>query len=138
MSKYTTGRVDQSLSQILQGKYLKSAKRTILVLETRMSKPVILFFVFASLIFSPFVEAKKSSGSSGKSSSTRSSSPKYGTGSKQSSTNVKGYTKKDGTYIAPSKRSTPDSKVNNNWSTSGNTNPYTGKQGSKAGSPAEQ
>ena len=42
---------------------------------------------------------------------------------------VDGYTKKDGTYVAPHWRSSPDSSVNNNWSTSPNVNPFTGQQG---------
>jgi hypothetical protein len=45
------------------------------------------------------------------------------------SSDVKGYTKKDGTYVAPYKRSTPDKSKDNNWSSKGNTNPYTGKKG---------
>ncbi len=44
---------------------------------------------------------------------------------------VKGYIKSDGTYVAPHYRSSPDSKVNNNWSTKGNVNPYTGSEGTK-------
>jgi len=44
---------------------------------------------------------------------------------------VRGYTKKNGTYVAPHYRSSPDSSFNNNWSTKGNTNPYTGKPGWK-------
>lgn len=44
---------------------------------------------------------------------------------------VRGYTKKDGTYVAPHYRSDPDSKKSNNWSTKGNSNPYTGKKGTK-------
>lgn len=76
---------------------------------------------------------KSSSGSSSKSysSKSRSSSPGYGTGSKASSTSVRGYTKKDGTYVAPARRSTPDSSKSNNWSTKPNTNPYTGKTGTR-------
>jgi hypothetical protein len=42
---------------------------------------------------------------------------------------VKGYTKKDGTYVAPHDRTAPDSSKANNWSTKGNVNPETGKKG---------
>jgi hypothetical protein len=45
---------------------------------------------------------------------------------------VDGYTKKDGTYVAPHMRSAPDSGFNNNWSTSPNVNPFTGQQGTRA------
>ena len=40
---------------------------------------------------------------------------------------VKGYTKKNGTYVQPYIRSTPDKNPYNNYSYPGNTNPYTGK-----------
>jgi len=46
------------------------------------------------------------------------------------STSVTGYTKKDGTYVERHKRTQADSSKLNNWSTKGNTNPYTGKKGS--------
>ncbi len=42
---------------------------------------------------------------------------------------VKGYTKKDGTYVAPHDRTAPDKSKENNWSTKGNVNPETGKKG---------
>src|SRR5438094_838732 len=44
---------------------------------------------------------------------------------------VRGYTKKDGTYVAPHNRSAPDGSKANNWSTKGNLNPYTGAVGTK-------
>jgi len=44
---------------------------------------------------------------------------------------VKGYYKTDGTYVAPHYRSSPNSTVNDNWSTYGNINPHTGEVGSK-------
>jgi hypothetical protein len=44
---------------------------------------------------------------------------------------VKGYTKKNGTYVMPHYRSNPDKKIQNNWSTKGNINPYTSKKGTK-------
>lgn len=47
------------------------------------------------------------------------------------STTVRGYIKKDGTYVAPHVRTTPNSSKLDNWSTKGNTNPYTGKEGKK-------
>lgn len=46
---------------------------------------------------------------------------------------VKGYTRKDGTYVAPHMRSDPNSTKNDNFSTVGNVNPYTGKLGTKPG-----
>ena len=44
---------------------------------------------------------------------------------------VRGYYKKNGTYVKPHMRSNPDSSFSNNWSTVGNVNPYTGKKGTK-------
>lgn len=45
------------------------------------------------------------------------------------SVRVRGYYKKDGTYVAPHYRSAPDSSKSNNWSSQGNYNPHTGKRG---------
>jgi len=42
---------------------------------------------------------------------------------------VKGYYRRDGTYVRPHYRSSPDGNFNNNWSTKGNVNPYTGRPG---------
>ena len=39
---------------------------------------------------------------------------------------VKPYTRSDGSYVGGHYRSSPDSTTSNNWSTRGNTNPYTG------------
>ena len=48
---------------------------------------------------------------------------------------VKGYTRKNGTYVAPHYRSNPDGNFSNNWSTKGNTNPHTGKPGTRVTPP---
>jgi len=40
---------------------------------------------------------------------------------------VSGYTRKDGTYVPPYTRSSPDNNPYNNYGYPGNTNPYTGK-----------
>lgn len=40
-----------------------------------------------------------------------------------------GYTRKDGTYVQPHYSTNPNSTKLDNWSTKGNTNPYTGKSG---------
>ena len=44
---------------------------------------------------------------------------------------VQGYTTKNGTYVAPHYRSSPDGNPYNNYSTRGNVNPYTGQVGTK-------
>ncbi len=48
-----------------------------------------------------------------------------------SSGHVRGYTKRSGRYVMPHRRSRPDGRKFNNWSTRGNINPYTGKKGYK-------
>lgn len=44
---------------------------------------------------------------------------------------VKGYVRKDGTYVAPHFRSAPDGTTLNNWSTQGNVNPFKGAPATK-------
>ncbi|MCI0529178.1 MAG: hypothetical protein L0Y56_17215 [Nitrospira sp.] len=44
---------------------------------------------------------------------------------------VKGYTRKDGTYVQPHERTSPNKTKMDNYSTKGNTNPHTGKNGTK-------
>ena len=51
--------------------------------------------------------------------------------SAKGSTSVKSYTKKSGTYVPPHHRTTPNKTKSDNYSTKGNTNPYTGKKGMK-------
>lgn len=46
---------------------------------------------------------------------------------------VDGYTRRDGTYVQPYTRSTPNNSYNDNWGVRGNQNPYTGQMGT--GSP---
>jgi hypothetical protein len=45
---------------------------------------------------------------------------------------VRGYTKDNGTYVQPHHRSSPNEYKNDNWSTSGNSNPYTGQSGTNS------
>lgn len=47
------------------------------------------------------------------------------------STRAKGYTKKSGKYVAPHYKTTPNKTKTDNYSTKGNVNPYTGKEGTK-------
>lgn len=44
---------------------------------------------------------------------------------------VDGYTRRDGTYVQPHYRTNPDGNYRNNWSTEGNYNPYTLREGSR-------
>lgn len=53
---------------------------------------------------------------------------------------VSGYYKSNGTYVQPYVRSTPNNTVRDNYSYQGNTNPYTGQQGTNnySSSPSSQ
>lgn len=44
---------------------------------------------------------------------------------------VNGYVKRDGTYVQPYTRSEANDTKADNWTTKGNTNPYTGSEGTK-------
>ncbi len=48
---------------------------------------------------------------------------------------VREYTRKDGTHVKQHLRTNPNEIENDNWSTIGNTNPYTGKKGTKRKRP---
>ena len=50
---------------------------------------------------------------------------------------VIGYTRSDGTYVNPHYRSAPDGNFSNNWSTQGNSIPYTGSIGKRVTLPAD-
>lgn len=55
--------------------------------------------------------------------------PAGGKGGSEGSVSVRGHVRKDGTYVPPHFRSAPDGNFQNNWSTVGNNNPYTGEDG---------
>lgn len=48
---------------------------------------------------------------------------------------VRGHKTKNGAYVKGHRRSKPDHSFGNNWTTKGNDNPYTGKEGSKLTRP---
>lgn len=48
---------------------------------------------------------------------------------------VNGYWKKNGTYVPPHYRSSPNSSKHDNYSTRGNYNPYTGRRGTQSPDP---
>src|SRR6185437_4599174 len=59
----------------------------------------------------------------------------FGPALAQSDHYVQGYTKKDGTYVAPHYQTNPNNTRADNYSTVGNVNPYTGQPGTKPLSP---
>ena len=44
---------------------------------------------------------------------------------------VEGHTTKNGTYVQPHRQTNPNNTKRDNWSSKGNVNPDTGKQGTK-------
>ena len=46
-------------------------------------------------------------------------------------TYVRGHYRSDGTYVAPHYRSAPNATKYDNWTTKGNVNPYTGREGNR-------
>ncbi|WKW49614.1 hypothetical protein [Rhodomicrobium lacus] len=42
---------------------------------------------------------------------------------------MRGYTRNDGTYVEPHYQTRPNNNLNDNFSTKGNVNPYTGREG---------
>ena len=87
----------------------------------------VTIFIAGALGAATLVQAKYSNGSSHKSHAT---TPKEH--------NISGYSRKDGTYVAPHHRSERDGARNNNWSTDGNKNPHTGKDGTAPRSSYEK
>ncbi|VVD83064.1 hypothetical protein PIN31009_01228 [Pandoraea iniqua] len=90
-------------------------------------KRIILGVVLASVSMAVF--ARGGGGGGHSHSGSHSSSP--GTGANMSSSHVSGYTRQNGTHVNSHERSSPDGKFNNNWTTKGNTNPYTHQEGTR-------
>lgn len=55
----------------------------------------------------------------------------FATANSFSQVSVRGYYRSNGTYVQPYQRTVPNSTRNDNYSTVGNTNPYTGKAGTQ-------
>ena len=81
-------------------------------------KKLILLVLLGYLLVSPLAHSK-------------SPSPYAGNQGNPSTTTVHGYTKKDGTVVAPYQRTSPNGTQRDNWSSKPNVNPYTGKEGAK-------
>ena len=52
-------------------------------------------------------------------------------GARGGSHSVRGYVKKNGTYVQPHRSTNSNATKTDNWSTRGNVNPYTGQAGTK-------
>ena len=55
----------------------------------------------------------------------------FGIGAHAADSRVRGHITKNGTFVAPHHRTTPDGSKANNFSSKGNVNPYTGKEGNQ-------
>jgi len=98
-----------------------------------LSRAVLLGAVIVVFLSANVLARGGGGGHGGHGSGSSHSSP--GTGSSHSSTSVRGYTRKDGTHVAPHQRSKADGDFKNNWSTKGNQNPNTGKEGTRQTPP---
>jgi hypothetical protein len=87
-----------------------------------------LFVLLICITFTSPALAKKGGSSHSHSSRSHSYSKSHGS---SKTTNVHGYTKKNGTYVAPHKRTSPNGTQRDNWTSKPNQNPYTGKDGTK-------
>ncbi len=54
-----------------------------------------------------------------------------GTGSNSSSHSMRGYTTRNGTYVAPHQQTNPNGTMRDNYDARGNVNPYTGAVGTR-------
>jgi hypothetical protein len=70
-------------------------------------------------------------GGASRASAYHATKPATGTGAKAQREHVRSYTKKNGARVTAHDRSTKDTSKTNNWSTKGNSNPETGKTGTK-------
>lgn len=90
----------------------------------RIHRLAIAVTILTMAFASPIGADAKGGGRGGRSHVSKSSSSAH-----SSSVHVRGYTRKDGTQVQSHRRSAPDGRKSNNWSTRGNVNPYTGKPG---------
>lgn len=93
--------------------------------QSNIMKLFIIVFSIAAIASAPVFAL--SGGGARLGGSHSSTSHSYGGGSHS----VRGYVKKNGTYVAPSRATNPNRSKYDNWSTKGNSNPYTGKGGTK-------
>ena len=92
-----------------------------------MRRTFALIVLLCSFVF-PASAFSQSHHSSGAHSSKSHTSKKTGS-TKDKKVHVRGYTRKDGTYVAPYHRTSPDYRLDNNYGSRGNMNPYTGQMG---------
>ena len=94
-------------------------------------KRMIIALLSLSLILPVYAKGSRSSGKSYSSKSSGRSAKSSGHVNPRS-TQVRSYTKKDGTRVQAHRRTTQNSTKRDNYSTRGNVNPHTGKAGTKS------
>jgi hypothetical protein len=100
---------------------------------------IIVYITAASFLVAQAMLPANARGHSGSSSHGSSHSNSTGGGkanARASGTSdhvVRGYVRKNGTYVAPYHATNRNGTKNDNYSTKGNVNPYTGKTGTKHG-----
>ena len=87
-------------------------------------------FLAATLFLTPAFSAGRAK-STAKPRTTKTPKAKPTASPKSPRVTVKGHTNKNGIYVAPHQRTSPNSTAKDNWSTKGNVNPNTGKAGTK-------
>ena len=88
-----------------------------------------MVIVVLSIILCTTAEAKGGGKGGGSHGGSHASRPFSGTGSNSNSHGVRGYTKKDGHYVAPHRSTNPNSTQRDNYSAKGNYNPSNGRTG---------
>lgn len=94
-------------------------------------KKLLLLLILCSSISTASYAQRGGGRGGGHSSSSSHSSGSRSSGSGGGVVHVRGYTRKDGTYVAPHDRTAPNDTKLDNWSTKGNVNPETGEPGTK-------
>jgi hypothetical protein len=92
-----------------------------------MIQTIFVTALVAAIGFSTPSFAKGSAGHGG----GHSGSNSYSSSSTHADHSVSSYVRSNGTYVGPSHATNPNSTRNDNYSTKGNVNPYTGKEGTK-------
>ena len=95
-------------------------------IEIPVTKTILAFTALTMLSLVTTSESYAKGGSRGGPHASSSRSSSHGT-----SHSVRGYTKKNGTYVAPHRKTSPDKAKSNNYDSKGNVNPNTGKEGTK-------
>jgi hypothetical protein len=102
------------------------------LMKKRLLAIVGLVAVISMITLNCFIsDALARGGSRGGGGHSRGGGSYKGSHSKGGDTSVRGYTRKDGTYVQPHMRTAPNSSKLDNYSTKGNVNPYTGKEGTQ-------